>query len=66
LLSHGGASESEELHNHEYNKKLVNYLFPENVNATEGQSISGEGGLNDSHTQTLSPTKGMQRFSITT
>jgi len=57
LLSHGGASESEELHNHEYNKKLVNYLFPENVNATEGQSISGEGGLNDSHTQTLSPTK---------
>ncbi len=57
LLSHN-VSESEETHNHEYNKKLVNYLFPENVNATDGVSIAGEVSLNEENTQSISPTKG--------
>jgi len=56
LLSQNG-NESEELQNHEYNKKLVNYLFPENVNATEGASIT-EHGLNDDNSQSISPSKG--------
>jgi len=56
LLSHN-VSESEETHNHEYNKKLVNYLFPENVNATDGVSIAGEVSLNEENTQSISPTK---------